>query len=1029
MKSRSELVVKSVVLALALHGSAHAAASAGEASTGGAATAASAAAEAGASAEAAVPSAAAVTVAANTVAANEVANAAAETPADDQQLPASAQAEPTSDVEEVTVTGSRIAGRAGYEAPTPLTVISSAMLEQSANADLRDSLMDMPQFSGGYSLSYGAGVPSFNQAGIESIELRSLGGTRTLVLLDGQRAVGSIATGIVDVGAFPEQLIKRVEVVTGGASAVYGSDAVAGVVNFILDRDFTGTKVKLEGGETNYGDNRNYKLEISKGFGFADGRGHVLLSGEYYNNDGVVNGNGGREWARTATNYILNPANPTGAPGLPQYILGNNVFLAQGTHGGIINSANIGGKTYNSYPGITGVAFGQGGVPYNFNYGTYTRPGSVPGAPSDFFMAGGDYASTLTDTAFSLAPSEKRENIFGRVAYDVTENANVFVQVSRSVDSSYGIAFPQYQVGNSIKVLSGNPYIPAPIQAQMGPNDFFYLGSTNYDMGFVDTGTSRGTNRYVLGAEGKLDLFGSPWKWSAYAQIGTTSTDYHVYNARNNAHYTAALDAVTDPATGLTVCRSSLTNPGNGCIPWNPLGTGVNDLAAKNYILGTAHAVESTRQDVYSGSITGEPFSDWAGPVSLALNAEYRREKATVDSDPIAQVSGWSSGNLQPLGAQYHVKEAAVETLIPLLSKLPFADSWDLNAAFRATDYEVSGYVTTWKIGTTYSPIPDIKLRGTVSRDIRAPNISELFQAQNYGLISDYDPVTGQNTTHGRTQLGNPNLKPEVATNYTAGVVLQPSFMEGFNMSVDYWSVDIKDAISLIGASDVIVQCYNGRPDLCPWITRDPVTNVITTVQQGYFNLASEKAAGIDYEATYLLPLASLISSFPGHATFHVTGTRNIKNITNDGLTLPTDAAGSLSLPKTILNGSLTYELGQFSYNLGLRYFSSTSPNNNYIECTADCPASTTQKRTFDELTLASATYLDGSISYRLNDLFGGSGEGRLYLNVKNLTNKDPALTPAIGTSGLGYIYSRSRGGRWDQLGRQFLLGVEYKFK
>ncbi len=336
----------------------------------------------------------------------------------------------------------------------------------------------------------------------------------------------------------------------------------------------------------------------------------------------------------------------------------------------------------------------------------------------------------------------------------------------------------------------------------------------------------------------------------------------------------------------------------------------MNDLAAKNYILGTAHAVESTRQDVYSGSITGEPFSDWAGPVSLALNAEYRREKATVDSDPIAQVSGWSSGNLQPLGAQYHVKEAAVETLIPLLSKLPFADSWDLNAAFRATDYEVSGYVTTWKIGTTYSPIPDIKLRGTVSRDIRAPNISELFQAQNYGLISDYDPVTGQNTTHGRTQLGNPNLKPEVATNYTAGVVLQPSFMEGFNMSVDYWSVDIKDAISLIGASDVIVQCYNGRPDLCPWITRDPVTNVITTVQQGYFNLASEKAAGVDYEATYLLPLASLISSFPGHATFHVTGTRNIKNITNDGLTLPTDAAGSLSLPKTILNGSLTYEPG-----------------------------------------------------------------------------------------------------------------------
>ncbi len=345
-------------------------------------------------------------------------------------------------------------------------------------------------------------------------------------------------------------------------------------MNFILDRDFTGTKVKLEGGETNYGDNRNYKLEISKGFGFADGRGHVLLSGEYYNNDGVVNGNGGREWARTATNYILNPANPTGAPGpaastswattcssrRARTAASSTPPTSAARPTTAIRASRVWPSAKAACPTISTTA----PTPGPARCRAHRRTSSWPAATMP-------RRSPTPHSAWP--PSEKRENIFGRVAYDVTENANVFVQVSRSVDSSYGIAFPQYQVGNSIKVLSGNPYIPAPIQAQMGPNDFFYLGSTNYDMGFVDTGTSRGTNRYVLGAEGKLDLFGSPWKWSAYAQIGTTSTDYHVYNARNNAHYTAALDAVTDPATGLTVCRSSLTNRAMAVFPgtrWAP---------------------------------------------------------------------------------------------------------------------------------------------------------------------------------------------------------------------------------------------------------------------------------------------------------------------------------------------------------------------------------------------------------------------------------------------------------------------------
>jgi iron complex outermembrane receptor protein len=912
--------------------------------------------------------------------------------------------------EEVVVTGSRISRSEGYEAPTPLTVLSQEQLfGQSANSSVRESLSQMPVFSGGYDLTSGAGVPSFNQAGLSTVEMRNLGITRTLVLLDGQRSVGSIATGVVDTDNFPQQLIERVEVVTGGASAVYGSDAVAGVVNFILDRDFTGIKGELSAGSTDYGDAENYKLALAGGFPFAGGRGHVLLSGELVDNDGVVNGTN-RDWGRTTTNYIVNPAY-NGTNGQPEFLLRNNVFLAQGTHGGIITSGPL-----------RGTAFGEGGVPYQFNYGE--------GVARDLFMSGGDYLDTRTDDAFSLLPEQERRNLFGRVSYDVTDNFNVFLQVSRGISETYGIAFPHYQAGAGPQVLSGNPFIPASVQARMTSLGVasFRLGTMNYDMPFVTTETSRAANRYVVGLEGDFDLFGANWKWNSYAQVGKTKSQHYTHNARIVANYNLALDAVRNPATGTIVCRSTLTNPNNGCIPWNPMGTGVNTDAARDYFLGTAFSEQTTTQKVYAASVTGEPFRNWAGPVSLALSGEYRKEEATVDPDEIARRSGWHSGNHQLLDAGYHVAEAAIETLIPLLNNKPLIDAWDLSAAYRATDYQVSGRVSTWKIGTTYAMTPGLRFRATVSRDIRAPNISELFQAQNFGLVSTFDPLTNTTPTHGRTQTGNPNLKPEKADNFTVGVVMQPSFAPGLSVSVDYWDVDIQDAIQLIGGSDIITLCYRGYDILCPRITRDG-SGTITTVEQGNFNFASQKASGVDIEASYNFGLASLVDSWNGNVTLRLMGTRYIENVSEDGFTEPDDSVGTTGgTPETVLTGSVSYDLNSFSTTLTTRYFSDTVMDNDYIVCQTNCPTSTTFARTFDQLGVDGGMYFDLAMSYRFEQLFGAAANARLYFNVRNLTNKDPELTPALGTTGLGYIYSRSQDGRWDKLGRVYRVGMDFKF-
>ncbi len=940
----------------------------------------------------------------------------------------SASAAPAEDVQSVTITGTRIVQRPGFESPTPLTVLSSdELLGNSANADVRESLEELPVFAGGgYDTTYGAGVPSFNEAGVSTIEMRNLGVTRTLVLLDGMRAVGSLADGLVDVDTFPQQLVKRVEVVTGGASAVYGSDAVAGVTNFILDHDFTGVKGEVSGGETTYGDGKNGKVSLAAGFKFADGKGHVLLSGEDTNQDSVSGAN--RAWNWSTYEYIVNPAYKPGN-GQPQYITSNNAFLAAATKGGLI-----------AYGPLAGTAFGPGGTPYMFNYGTHV--------PGDVFGAGGDEASTLTSDAYSLLPSQKRKNLFSRVSYDVTDHVNVYMQVSHATNWTYGIAFPQYQVATSptagVPVLSGNPFIPASVQAQMTALGVtsFNVGTMSYDMPWVTAETNRTTNRYVLGSTGDFDLFGENWKWDVYANLGRTFGHSYTHNARNIANYNLALDAVRDPVTGAIVCRSTLTNPNNGCVPWDTMGTGVNSQAAIDYVTGTAYDYQTVSEDDYAASVTGDLFQGWAGPISLALSAEHRRESATDIPDPLSDVSGWSSGNHQYLNASTEVSEAAIETAIPLLKDKPFAESWDLSAAYRYTDYKVSGAANTWKFGTTWTPVSSVRFRGTFSRDIRAPNISDLYQAQNYGLGAVINPWSNLSNVITRIQYGSPQLVPEVATTKTGGIVLQPTFLPGMGISLDFYDTYVKDAIALVSANNVPELCYenmqHGSDTFCNWLTWSPTagapyspTGVIISAQQGNFNLASQTVRGVDGEANYRVSLDQI--DLPGAFSLRVIGTRAFENFTNQGnpnvLNFETVNA---AIPKWRLNSTGEYTLGHFTGSVTMRYFSGTVSSNAAIGCVSNCPLSTSVQPTYNTIyTKPTAHYYDLSLSWALDTLFGLQTDSRVFFNIRNVFDKDPPLIPAVGGSAsLPYIYSRTSASnaQYDILGRTYRIGVQFKF-
>jgi iron complex outermembrane recepter protein len=918
-------------------------------------------------------------------------------------------------IDEVVVTGSRIV-RDGYQAPTPLTVIDSAVLENTATSNFADQLNTMPVFSGSLTPSDGAGVPSFNTGGINSLDLRNLGENRTLILMDGQRSVSTLATGVVDINNFPQQLIERVDVVTGGASAVYGSDAVAGVVNIILDRDFTGVKGEVSGGLTTYGDAPNWKMSAAGGFPFANGRGHILLSGEAVRRYGVLSEGPARAWARTTTNYIVNPLYVAGN-GQPEFVLRHQTGLSQGTKGGMITTGPL-----------KGIAFGEGGVPYKFNYGE--------GVARDLLMNGGDYKAVQLNDATSLDPSDSRQNAFFRVSYDVTDNVNVWAQASWAAADTYSVAFPHYSAGTAGPLIqSGNPFIPASVQTQMTALGVtsFRLGTMNYEMPHVATGIVRAANRYVVGADGKFDAMETEWTWNTYVQLGRTRSSFNTYNVENTAKLALAVDAVRDPTTGAIVCRSTLTNPGNGCVPWNPMGLGVNDELAFAYLIGTAHSNQATAQDVYSGSITGNPFSSWAGPVSIALSAEHRKEHATLVSGPTELAAQWRSGNHQPLDAGYSVSEAAVEAVVPLAADQSFAEAWDLSLAFRGTDYQVSGYVSTWKVGTTWTPISDIRVRGTRSRDIRAPNISELFQSQNFGLASSLDPApntSNPNPTYVRLQAGSPTLTPEIADTTDIGVVFQPTFLPGFSASVDYWDIKMKDAITLISGANVLLLCYQGRTELCGNIVREATLpdgrlGTVTAVRQGNFNFASAAARGIDFEASYNMQMDSLFDEASGSIRIHTQGTRYIKNVTDDSLSPPNDTAGTYDLPKWVLTTTVSYSNEGFNTSLTARTFSSTVSDNDFIECMSGCPTSTTQAPTFDSaLKAPAAAFFDFAASYGFPV---GDTDMQVFFNVRNIMNKDPAIIPQRTPGLSSYIYSRADSGRYDRLGRVFRAGVRFR--
>ena len=1070
-------------------------------------------------------------------------------------ITASANAqEPAAPVENVEVSASRIQVQ-GYQATTPVSVIGAEALARDAKVDIGDAIRELPAVGGrGDSPANGShsGNASQGDAGISTVDLRALGVVRTLVLFDGQRVVtsnpnagGPPAIGGVDLSTIPSSVIQRVDVVTGGDSAAWGSDAMAGVVNLIINKNFSGFKASATYGNDSHNDHQEYKFEFFTGTDFAGGRGHTEFAGNYtMSPDSMYNFN--RPWYDYTNRALYSCAVINGGPANALCHTPSGTYTNAFTNGGLVVAstagsaasvaaikaiapgfANAGTGTLaaaNALKGIQFVGPNAQQVPFNFGVNNITPGTGVVGG--NCFNCSGNPNSDVANYSPTAVPYHNY-NLFSYTSYKLTDSITASVMLNYGWNAEENIANNGRQTNYTIPV--DNAFLPANLQQQMVAQGIqsLTLGSaaienwqSTNDVSLTNIHNSLAQNfvqnyrqlyRGVFTLTGVLNLLGEDWSWNAYAQNSSVrERQWARYNTMN-INFNNAVDSVVVqatgpdslgggnaalatqvrgiltqsgvpiPAVGSIACRSTLTatlygvttsstsgfqvlQPGGlapGCVPLNLFGDGTVSAAALNYVApgrqggsgafsGDAvadQALYRMSQSVFSLSASGTlPWGLPAGKIAVALGAEDRLEQQRNQRDPLQLgASGvFESGNFSQYAGEYNVQEGFMELDVPVL-KNQFVDDLNLNAAGRITSYSTSGMVETWKVGATSQVNQDIKLRTTLSSDIRAPGIGELFSPILVSTQTQSYPPGGPNFQVRQLQAGNPLLQPEQATTVSGGVVLTPHWIENLSMSFDWYSITIHGGIFSPSSSQIITGCaVQKNPNLCQFVFfgQGPLVNGLATSEldgngnsgkpllggltfaivnngdfngyyQGPVNANRETVSGLDFQADYHHDL------FGGTLSYHVVGnytdekTRTSLGVTvDDAGAISGDAAlsalGSLGFvtPKLHVTVATTYDEGPWSFTAQARVIGSARLTNNLLQ-------NQNVYTSIDDNSIPAVVYGDFRASYDWSDRIS------MYAAVDNAFDAPPPNIPTIGGGGTSCI-------TYDCIGRQYRIGVRF---
>jgi len=960
-------------------------------------------------------------------------------------------------LDEINVTGSRIQ-RTGMQTPTPVTSVSAADLSNMAPGNLIQSLNQLPVFFGNTTTN--APGNFFTSPGAGNLNLRGLGPNRTLVLLDGRRVVSSTRYGGTDINVFPEAMIRNVETVTGGASAAYGTDAVAGVVNFQLDTEFTGITGHLQGGVTSRGDNENWEGSIAAGTDIGE-KMHLLASYDRYEQEAVETYEG-RDWYQS-WGQVTNP-DPNG----PRFLVRPNVVSTQGTLGGMINAPGT---------AIDRLMFLGDGSVTPFVVGD---PAAVNGGSRSQSITNGGSGTYNGADRPALAPKAKRSSAFLYLDYDVSDKVTVYAQgiMGNTVTNLTNLG-GIFQNTTRMEIFSGNPYLPAGVQAAMDANGissftFDRIGSAADIAAHSRVETENTTYSGTLGFKADLETgnWFDSWRVDGYYQYGRTENRARQLGGIRIDRIYAAADAVRDPETGGIVCNAALTHPElfGDCVPINLFGAGRASQEAIDYVTGyesgqhittpieftdtsitgvtddyITEDYKETRanltQHVAELSMSGDVWEGWAGPVSAAFGVSYRKESITqivrdptnptgdpdfrpVLGDPI--VRGVPSGATERFtGLQFatvaniegsaNVKEVFAETLFPLLSGQPFAESLTANLAARYADYSGSGGIWAYKAGLDWQIYSDLRLRGTYSRDVRAANLSERYDRTG-GTVSVMDPeFDGAQLDSSLESGGNPGITPEKADTITFGAVYQPGWLRGLSLSADWYQIDIEGAVGQLGVQRIVDDCYNGAQTVCDnQVVRDPVTRRLLLVRDVFININAARARGVDFEASYNTD----VSLFGGAEALSLRGFVTYldeNSITNLGAPKVDRAGetGTLALPKWKATAHVNYVNGPFSLFVQERWIDKGILDSDYVEGVD-----------IDDNSVDAVWYTDMRLSYTIETAGGGSWE--IYGNVNNLFDQDPPVTATF--SSFSAAASQTNATMYDLLGRSFTAGVRFRY-
>jgi iron complex outermembrane recepter protein len=791
---------------------------------------------------------------------------------------------------------------------------------------------------------------------------------------------------------------------------------VAGVVNLRINSKMRGVRATLQGGMAEEGDYRQILASVAAGTKVTD-RLHLVVGGEFSDNNGI-NRLFDRDWSGCGPGLLANPNAGNGGNGTPEqprfFVTECGVRSSNVTYAGVISGLNwvpgtIDPGTGRPRPNISainllpaylkGIQFSNDGKAIPFNFGTQVTASSMLGG--DGLNGVGEQVGATPITRYSG---------FGRLTWEVGSSFELFAELSYHKFNS-----EQDNIPSSFQytLRSDNVFLPAALRQTMIDNSVasIVVGKNNLDHARVRTRFDTDTLQTAVGLSGE---FAPGWKVDAYYAYGRNYTQNVGRNVRVIGAYNLAIDAIDDPRTpGIVdpICRSTIANPNNGCVPLNLLGIVNPSDPALLYVNGVQRFTSDIRQNTIAATVRGKPFSTWAGPVAFALGAEYRDQDLAVGYDVRSHEGAYGAPSL-PYSGQVHVKEVFGELMVPLLKDSPFGRRLSLDLAGRITDYSTSGTVKTWKAGLDYSITDTIRLRATRSRDIRAPSLAELFQRSGSSNlnVTDWDPRF-QKPSYLIIALtaGNPNLKPEIADTFTGGVVLTPSAIPGLRLSVDYYDIQIKEAIIQITPGAIVEQCYTTNPAACAFITRGD-DDRITHVFSGPVNLASAMTRGIDFELQYSLPVGADKIAFQTLVNYLIKTELDdgiVKTRLDNSMAQPTVAALGGN-PRWKANVNASYIAEDFRLSGTARYV-----GGGYIDRSMGA-------KDLDQLTVKGRVYFDLSGELTVLKPKGEGSKVALFAAVQNLLDTDPPITGAGG-------YGTTRG-LFDTIGRQFIGGVRLNF-